>query len=327
MAFIARAARARAEEPARAVPAPKGHRHNGAERSLSDLAALSSTRGRGPTTEPVSQVRSRLQNLPGWDEETAKAFIDTLALRPRPKFLSPGTDAYPWRYNRDLSCIRRPLIEITGPAGEALLMWSSRRTWFAARYWTELIFTGRLQGTTQAMKKLRGTIRQDQNKAFEREVAAVFAQSGMPVTGTGVKRISGQRLLSPDGADLGDIDAIALDPASKTIIVAEAKDFEVARIPAELANEAEHLLIGDKSAVRKLSRRAAWVESHLGLVLRHFSVAATATGWRVVPVIATSRSLVSPNVLEASVPVVTRADLPSWASQQKSLRRRRRLSR
>jgi hypothetical protein len=54
--------------------------------------------------------------------------------------------------------------------------------------------------------------------------------------------------------------------------VAEAKDFELARTPTELANEAEGLLTGNKSAVRKLSRRTVWVEGHLGLVLRHFSI-------------------------------------------------------
>jgi hypothetical protein len=290
---------------------------------LSDLAAESAARGRGPTSEPVAQVRSRLQNLPGWDEETARAFLSKLTLRPRAKFMSPGIDACPWRFNRDLSYIRRPLIEITGPDGGALLMWSSRRAWFAARYWTELIFTGRLKGATQPMKTLMGTIRQDQNKAFEREVKAVLAQSGFPFAGTGVKRICAQRLLSTDGADLGDIDAIALDPATKTIIVAEAKDFELARTPAELANEAEDLLTGDKSAVRKLGRRAAWVQSHVALALRHFGVAATETGWHVVPVIVTSRHLISPRVLEVSVPVVARADLPSWASQQGSRQRRR----
>src|ERR1017187_659351 len=289
---------------------------------LSALAPESPAQGRAPQPEPVIQVRSRLRNLPGWDEETAKAFLDELALRSRPKFLSPGIDAWPWRFNRDLSYIRRPLIEITSPDGEALLMWSSRRTWFAARYWTELIYTARVRGTTQPMKKLMGTIRQDQNKAFEREVEAALAHSGMPVTGAGVKRVCGKRLLSADGADLGDIDAIALDPASKTIIVAEAKDFELARTPAELANEAEDLLTGDKSAARKLGRRAAWVQSHLALVLRHFNVGVSTAGWRVLPVIVTSRALISPRVLEAGVPVVARADLPSWADLQKKLQRR-----
>ena len=130
--------------------------------------------------------------------------------------------------------------------------------------------------------------------------------------------------LAPDGADLGDIDAIALDPASRTIIVAEAKDFELARTPAELANEAEHLLAGDKSAVSRLSRRATWVQSHLSLVLRHFGVGVNATGWRVLPVVVTSRRLVSPRVLEASVPVRARADLSMWVSQQRSQQRRRR---
>ena len=84
-------------------------------------------------------------------------------------------------------------------------------------------------------------------EAFEREVETVLGRSGMPVTGTAVKRICGRRLLSAAGADLGDIDAIALDPASKTIIVAEAKDFELARTPAGLANEAEDLLTATRA--------------------------------------------------------------------------------
>ena len=106
--------------------------------------------------------------------------------------------------------------------------------------------------------------------------------------------------------------------------MAEAKDFELARTPAELANEAEHLLAGDKSAVSKLSRRATWVQSHLSLVLRHFGVGVNATGWRVLPVVVTSRRLVSPRVLEASVPVRARADLSMWVSQQRSQQRQRR---
>ena len=143
----------------------------------------------------------------------------------------------------------------------------------------------------------------------------------MVATGTGVKRVCGQRLVSRDGADLGDIDAIGLDPATKTIIVAEAKDIELARTPAELANEAEDLLTGDKSAVHKLGRRAAWVQEHAALVLRHFDIGTDATGWHVVPVIVTSRRLISPHVLEGCIPVITRDELPSWASRQRSRQR------
>jgi hypothetical protein len=290
---------------------------------LSELAALSASRGPGPCTEPLAQVRSLLENMPGWDEEIAQAFLGKLTLRPRPKFLSPGTDVYPWRYNRALSYIRRPLIEIVGPAGEAMLMWGARRALYAARYWEELIYAGRVRGTTRTMKTLMGTIRQDQNKAFERKVETVLRQSGIPVTGSGIKRICGQRLLSASGADLGDIDAIALEPSSKTIIVAEAKDFELARTPAELANEAEDLLIGDKSAVYKLGRRADWIRGHVALVLRHFGVSDNPAGWRVLPVIVTSMNLLTPRVLQASIPVVALPELPSWFRQQSNRRQRR----
>ena len=289
---------------------------------LHELAAQSAERGTGPCLEQADQVRARLKDGLGWDEAAAEAFLDKLTLRPRSEFLSPRADAYPWRYNRNLSYFRRPMIEVTGPAGEPLLMWGARRAWYAARYWAEVIFTGRLKANSPAMTKLMGTIRQDQNKAFERQVAVVLGQAGMPITASAVKQISGRRLLSA-GGDLGDIDAIALDPVGKIIIVAEAKDFELARTPAELANEAEDLLTGDKSAARKLGRRANWVRCNLALVRRQFGVGGNPAGWRVLPVIVTSRNLLSPRILEARIPVRTLDDLASWVGQQRPQRQRR----
>ena len=288
---------------------------------LAELAALNADRGPSPCTEPSDQVRARLRSRLGWDEDVAKAFLRRFTLQPRPKFLSPGADSYPWKYNRDLSYIRRPFIETAGPAGESLLTWGARRTWFAARYWTELVFAARLKATSTPMKKLLGTIRQDQNKRFEREVAAVLGQSGMPITDSAVKHIGGRRLVSSTGADLGDIDAIALDPVTKVIIVAEAKDFELARTPAELANEAEDLLAGNKSAVYKLGRRAEWIRGNLARVLRHFGAGADTSAWRVLPVVVTSRNLLSPRVLQTEISVVGIADLPSWVSQHRTPRR------
>ena len=286
-------------------------------RGLEELIAVSDEVGTEPYLAGVDQVRTRLRTSLGWDRATAQAFLDSLTLRPRAKLLSAGADCYPWKFNRDLSYMRRPLIELAGPDGEPVLMWGTRRAAFARRYWAELIFTARLKSKTKAMAQLMGTIRQHQNKAFEHQVATVLSQAGMPVTAASVKRIAGHRLVSGSGADLGDIDAIALDPARKILIVAEAKDFELARTPAELSNEATDLVTGDKSAAAKLARRTDWVRGNMALVLRHLEVSGSQAGWRILPVIVTSRNLISPRVIEASIPVVALTELPAWVAKNK----------
>ena len=133
-------------------------------------------------------------------------------------------------------------------------MWGNRRVWFSGHYWMQLIFAGRMRGNTQGMKQLTGWIRQKENKDFEQRVADELRTAGLPHTGHSIKRVQGQRLISTKGKDLGDIDAIGIDPQRRVIVIAEAKDFEQARTPAELANEADDLLTGNDSAVAKFSR-------------------------------------------------------------------------
>jgi len=154
------------------------------------------------------------------------------------------------------------------------------------------------------MTTLLGRIRQDQNQQFELLVEATLKAAGCGTTAKGVSKIGGQRLRSRDGHDLGDVDAIGANLASKILILAEAKDFEMARNPAELANEAEDLLKGNKSALFKLSRRAQWVRDHLALTLSYLHIDGRSDGWAVAPVIVTSRDLISPRVLASDIPVV-----------------------
>ena len=93
------------------------------------------------------------------------------------------------------------------------------------------------------------------------------------------------------------------------------------RTPAELANEAEDLLTGNKSAVYKLGRRAEWIRGNLARVLRHFGAGADTAAWRLLPVVVTSRNLLSPRVVQPEIPVVRIADLPSWVCGHRIPRR------
>jgi hypothetical protein len=52
----------------------------------------------------------------------------------------------------------------------------------------------------------------------------------------------------------------------------------------------------------------------LARVLRHFGAGADTAAWRLLPVVVTSRNLLSPRVVQPEIPVVRIADLPSWVA-------------
>lgn len=280
-----------------------------------ELINLADDLGAEPASAPMSDVEGHLVATLDWDLTKACKYLDRLSLRPRNEFLAIGPDAYPWRYNRDQSYLRRPLIQYTGADGQLRLTWGVRRVWSSGHYWLQLIFSGRMRGDTDAMKKLTGWIRQKENNDFERQVAQALRAAGMPHDAHGVKRVGGHRLISSEGRDLGDIDALAVDPARRVVVIAEAKDFEQARTPVELANEADDLLTGDASAVAKSQRRVAWVRSNLGRVLDHFELSTSASGWQVEGVVVTSIPLITPRVLATPLPVLSIDELPEWVRQ------------
>lgn len=164
------------------------------------------------------------------------------------------------------------------------------------------------------MKDLVSTIRQDENVAFEQAVADALAAGGCAIHAARLAKVCGKKLQSPEGGDLGDIDAIGIDPTRRVIFVAEAKDFELARIPRELAHEAESLLQGDKSALQKLSARMLWVKRHLATVLRHFHIEVGDSGWTVLPLIAPSRNLVTPTFISSAVPVLPISEVEGFVA-------------
>ncbi|MEU7011884.1 hypothetical protein [Streptomyces sp. NPDC046332] len=268
-----------------------------------------------PCALPTTRVQQHLRGALGWTGDKADAFLDHLSLRPRPQFLSVKAQAWPWRFNREWSYARRPLVRLSGADGE-LLAWAPRHLWNASRYWVNLVYSGRLKVSSPTMKKLMGSIRQDHNKDFEESARLALARAGCSITAHSVSKIAGRRLMSPQGHDLGDIDALGINREAKKIFVVEAKDFEMARNPFELANEADALFRGDKSATFKIERRAQWIRTHLPLTLSHFGIDSPLRGWSVIPVVVTSRDLMAAHVLLADVPVLDIYHLTSWVRRE-----------
>lgn len=261
-------------------------------------------------------------------EETVSTVLSAIALTPRRSFISIGPDAYPWRFSRNMSYIRRPLV-LQGDD----LVFGFRAVYRLGTYWADNLLSGRLQSRAKSseMRRFISGIRRKVNDDFARSVAARCRNLGMDVR-VSVKKIGKTFIADSAGNQLGDIDVLAVHPMTQSIIAIEAKDFEVARTPTEISIELQKLFMGKenkKSTVELHTRRIDWLRRHANEVLKALGQDAETQGWRVVGAIVTSEPLLTPLVHASPIPVIPFDDLEldslnlSPASQPRRRRKKR----
>lgn len=261
------------------------------------------------TAVPRSKLIAELFQELGFAQEVVERGLELLTLEPRDDFLSVPPpfelpDLYPWRYNRELSYMRRPLILRKG-RGEPAIIWGPRHVEAAGHYLLDLVTSERLKARSNEMKTLMTELRQEETAAFVDEVAKRLEGAAM-VVDRNVKKIGGKRITRRNGKDLaGDLDILAADKQRKVLHVRECKDLEGARTPAELSNELRHnfAVAGDKrSAADRHLERIAWVEQHLDATLEHLGVV-PAKDWRVVGGFVVDVEVLSPYVSDCPLPI------------------------
>lgn len=160
------------------------------------------------------------------------------------------------------------------------------------------------------MKRFVGTFRRSDDEAFNDEVADLLEIVPGAIVKRRVKKLGKQRI-AESGADLGDIDVLVVVPSKRTIVLVEAKNFEVARTPQELANEVQKIFEGEKSTQKLHAKRVRWVGENVAALLDWLGVAVThpRAKWTVFGVIVTSEHLLAPLVRSGDSRVVAFTDL------------------
>ncbi|QSZ54353.1 hypothetical protein RI444_08480 [Paenarthrobacter sp. AT5] len=260
-------------------------------------------------------VREVLKTELGWQDTKVEALLAAASLShtatTAEEYWRNGTQVFPWRFNRDLSYLRRPLLRRVSPGGTELVS-GRRRLWQTASFWLEQFKTGRLQAKTKPMKAALNKIRSAKGDSFELAVAASLTAAGLSGVRSRLNRVGRHDFRNIDGADLGDIDAIGVDQQHRQIYVVEAKDFEVARTPAELANEIDNLLLSDKAAVKRLALRADWVRRHIPTTLTELGVTAQKGSWTVVPLVIVDERLLSARLSSSEFPILGIAEVETY---------------
>lgn len=271
---------------------------------------------REPKTLPLAELRNRLAANLEWDAEKVARAIDLHALRPRTAFLTPDapfrrTDVYPWRFNRELSYVRRPILIRIGRDGEEEAVWGVRHVYSASRNFFELCTGGRLKARSERLNRLLNKWRAEDALEFNNRVADLFRTRESVVVKVRVTRFGSLRIERQRGYQISDIDVLVADSERREILVIETKALVVGRTAAELENERARTFEGgegERSDVEKLRDVADWVRDHLGDVLAALALS-TSDGWTVRPLFVVEAELLTPFITPVAVPVVALHDL------------------
>jgi hypothetical protein len=260
----------------------------------------------------AAELIDELQADLRWEREKVERAFNLFALRPRDRFAPPGEpfrldDVYPWRFNRALSYVRRPLILRPADGGDEVV-WGLRHVFVAHQYFGSLIFEGRLKAESQEMKGLSGRLHDEDGQSFNDAVAKLYESDPALIVKRQVKKVGRLRLQRRKGEDLGDVDVLVADPRRQRLTAVETKDLAVAKTPAELSNELEETFQSRDSRAAAVDRhveRVEWLREHLAYVLDWLGIDDDPKAWTVEGLIVIDIELMSPYLVDLPFQVVT----------------------
>jgi len=199
----------------------------------------------------VEVIEMTMKHQEGLSRIQAISILDLLSSIDRKNALKvpKGMDNYeasPWRYNRTLSYLSKPLIVIkpTNPSVDPIIYFGSRHLMDVAENMEKLVTEGRLRDPK--LKSLNSYLLDQKGKRYNSFVAEwfkkhstfqVFPEVGLPGT-------------------LGDVDVVVIDETRMRLYLIEAKNTSASKSAKEMAEERDRFLVGDE-------KEKGWMEKHV----------------------------------------------------------------
>lgn len=172
---------------------------------------------------------SNLVSLLNWPEDKIEECLHQFSLTPRSAYLNctpfEKPDVYPWRFNRAISYLRRPLV-VRQENGMSEILWGHRNLDSSRGYLVQLCSSTRLKATSAEMRSLLARFRHEAGTRFNDKAYDVLkANPRLTVR----KRISTFGNLRAD--NLGDIDVLCAEHDKRVLWVIECKSLAIGRSP------------------------------------------------------------------------------------------------
>ena len=186
--------------------------------------------------------------IPDFDKELIIGILTRITIPLREKIDKPPegfdqSEIYPWKYNREISFLRRPVICIKLLDGNSYYYWSKRHLISSLENVIKLVHEGRLKASIPKgkLKLLLNKINLKKGKVFRDLVCEWLKKnSNLGVIDFEIEIKPNGHLNSPE--NLGDIDILAINDAEKKVFSIECKNTVEARIIHEMKTEIDSYL-------------------------------------------------------------------------------------
>lgn len=268
--------------------------------AIERLHELASGTDLSVTTLPIPDLQHDLMTTTALTGEQAAKTLEMLSMKAEPGEAPPDLSDpkfTPWRFSREDSYLRRPLlVRDSGPDG-AVATWGAQSAWLAAEALFEQIGSGRLKAKTPAMKKYIGRHRNRVSHAFENEVAGIARNDPLNAVEVGVTSLGNTALKRPNGEQLGDIDVLVANEHRRIIWIIEAKSFAAARSAREIKGEIDKLTDGDNPAIVHHRERVRFVRDRWSDIHRQMKLPDSDSDWQIRDMVVTSAPSVAASLL------------------------------
>lgn len=244
-----------------------------------------------------------IQNGSDIKDNEIRAYLNCMTLESRGKIHQPiepkdYPEIFPWRYNRKLSYIRKPILKVGNEDDGYKLYWSARHLISATDNLIYLFHNGMLKVESDK-KKINQLIAERNNikgKEFREQVCQWLSRNtGLEVVKHEVK-IKEKGLLVAD-KNYGDIDILAFDSDKKIIYSLECKNTKQAKIMYDFQNDLKNY-IGRQ--LPKHINRGKWINENIEQLIKAFSL--KGQKWSVESIVISSHQLPIKFMSEVPIP-------------------------
>lgn len=256
-------------------------------------------------------INQLLQMNPELNISDISKMLVQISLCERDNYLIPPKpyrkeDVYPWRFNREYSFNRRPLVK----RGNEII-WGNRQLYHMLEFLLDLVYDGKLKTRKKKLKEVIGNINNERGHEFNQLIYNMLDDMKTFKLYTNVKKINRKAVSSEDGGTLGDIDILVIDEQYRRIYVSEVKDFNFSRNPYEMHLEYQKMFVDtekERCFATKHSRRVEWVRNHIEDVKEYYKLDKEFS-WDVVGIFIVSEPLLSNDVYHKGLNIISKAEL------------------